>query len=309
MQNLNEYKKIIDIELNNITNNIKIKELKNSIQYIIKSKGKRIRSVLCLMLSNIFKIKNINIINYATAIELFHNALLIYDDIIDKSNTRRNKITLHKKWNYSRAILSSEYLIMTSLKYLNKKYHHKIMKEFYITALKIYEGQQIDINFQKRNNIKIKEYINMVKYKTGSLIGLCFKIIFLLKNKEIKEISQLGEELGVLFQMNNDLDNIQNKKNKKYAEDIIKNKKTIIYIKALEYINKQEKKKLIQLYKQKNKRTKIKNIIFFFNKLDIIKKVNKYINDYKSIILNNFKKSSIDNKYKLLEVIKIIFNI
>jgi geranylgeranyl diphosphate synthase type II len=312
MKYIEQYKKIINKEINNIlTDKTITKELNSSISYILEAPSKKIRALMCFTNQIMYNTKYTKTITrYAISIELFHNALLIYDDIMDKSLNRRGKPSLHKKWNYSRAILTAEYLVMLSLKYL----HHNlssniIIEKFYRTAMKIYTGQQMDLNFQKKNIIHLKEYLKMIEYKTSSLFVLSLNISFILNKSNshtMKIIQSIGKNIGILFQINNDLSDITHNNQKTYAEDIIRKKKTILYVKAFTKANEKEKKEIIHWYNHKNKIKRIENVIQIFNHLNIINDIKNDIKIYQKNIQNQINKSNINNKNTLSNIIKTL---
>lgn len=296
------------------------KELYNAINYMISNNGKYIRPILCLMVISFFKKKIDKYIKSTLSLEYFHNALLIHDDIMDNAFLRRKIHTINKKWGINRAILSGDTLLIKSYQFLENipyKFFYKIISEFSNMAIKVCEGQQMDINFDKKNIIKYEQYIKMITYKTASLIGISLKIGAILgeaTEKDILLFYNLGEQIGIAFQMKNDLENMYKNINgiikyKKYSTDIKQNKKTILYFKAIQIANQEQKKEILYWYNNKiYNLNKLKFIKKIFKDLNIAKEVKKEIYKYYNKSISIINKISINNVNKKI-LIKFIKNI
>lgn len=216
------------------------KELYEPIEYILSLGGKRMRPALCLLGAHVVGDSN-KAINAAMAVEVFHNFSLIHDDIMDEAPLRRGKTTVHHKWNTNIAILSGDAMLVKAYEYLSKTEPLGLtLKEFNKMALEVCEGQQMDMNFEDRNDVSIEEYLKMIEYKTAVLVGAALKIGALTAGAEENEAQNLydfGRNLGIAFQLKDDwLDVFGDTElvGKQAGGDIIANKKTYLTLKAVE---------------------------------------------------------------------------
>jgi geranylgeranyl diphosphate synthase type II len=261
---------------------IKIKEpvnLYEPIHYILQIGGKRLRPVLTLMTCELFGGNVKNAYDAALAVEVFHNFTLIHDDIMDSAPIRRGKETVHKKWDVNTGILSGDAMMIMAYQCL-ENYEPKVFKDLMLlfskTALEVCEGQQLDVDFENRNDVTIAEYIKMITNKTSVLVAAAMKmgaIIAEVDEEESQKIYSFGLNLGIAFQLQDDfLDTFGNEEEfgKQIGGDILENKKTFLYLKTLEVCNANDKEKLLVLYSSKqNEATKIKQVTEIFNKNNI----------------------------------------
>lgn len=241
-------KKIIDKEPVN---------LYEPITYILKLGGKRLRPVLVLMAADIFDSSYEKALDAALAIEVFHNFSLIHDDIMDAAPLRRGKQTVHEKWDINTGILSGDAMLINAYQ-LFENYDGRIFKElaqlFTKTAMEVCEGQQYDIDFAGRDDVKIEDYLKMIEYKTAVLVGasLSMGAIIAETSQDNKEgIYEFGRLLGIAFQLQDDyLDAFGDPETfgKQVGGDIIENKKTFLYITALQNSEPGEARQLEDLY-------------------------------------------------------------
>ncbi len=224
------------------------------ILYTLSLGGKRIRPVLTLLAYQLYSDNFSEVLPAALAIEVFHNFTLIHDDIMDNSDLRRGKPTVHKKWNNNVAILSGDAMNILAYKLLSRLNPSKlplIIEIFNNTALKVCEGQQYDMDFETTDNISEQEYIKMIELKTAVLLAASLKIGALVggaNEKEANTLYQFGIDLGLAFQLQDDwLDTFGNEQifGKKIGNDIVYNKKTYLLIKALQLANSDQKNKLL----------------------------------------------------------------
>lgn len=247
------------------------KNLYTPIEYILQLGGKRIRPILTLLASDIFCGNYEKTMPAAMAVETFHNFTLVHDDIMDDAPLRRGKTTVHEKWNLNTGILSGDAMLILAYQYFENykpKIFQKLAKLFSKTALEVCDGQQLDIDFETRNDVCIKEYIKMITLKTSVLVGAALKMGAIVAEAEEEQANQLynyGLNLGIAFQLQDDyLDTFGNPETfgKQVGGDIIENKKTYLYLKALEVANSKDKKELLNLFnvKLKNNKGKIKRV-------------------------------------------------
>lgn len=211
--------------------------------YLLKMGGKRVRPVLCMMSHELFAELNDNVMNTALAIELFHNFTLMHDDIMDAAPLRRGLSTVHEKYGVNTAILSGDVMNIYSYVHLNKihsEFIHIVIDLFNKTAIEICEGQQLDMDFEKRSRISMDEYIHMISLKTSVLLATSLQLGGILAGATqgcCEVLYDFGKTLGIAFQLKDDyLDAFGDpaKTGKQIGGDILANKKTFLPIKALE---------------------------------------------------------------------------
>ena len=227
------------------------------VDYILNLGGKRLRPVLTLIVTELFGGDYKKALPAAMAIEVFHNFSLVHDDIMDDAPLRRGRPTVHERWDVNTGILSGDVMLINSYEYF-EGYDAEILKElfkvFNKTAVEVCEGQQYDVDFETRNDVTISEYIKMIEYKTSVLIGAALKMgaIIASTTKENQDlIYEFGRNLGIAFQLQDDyLDAFGDPETfgKQVGGDIIENKKTFLYLKALELGTKNDKEELLQLF-------------------------------------------------------------
>lgn len=255
MQHIEQYQKSFITYMEGFTTDKEPNNLYQPINYILKLGGKRLRPVLTLMTAEVFG-SNINeAMDAALSVEVFHNFSLVHDDIMDDAPLRRGKETVHEKWDLNTGILSGDAMLILAYQ-LFENYEPKtfqaLAKLFSKTALEVCEGQQYDIDFETRNDVTISEYLKMIEYKTAVLVGAAMKmgaIVAEASNENQDAIYDFGRYLGIAFQLQDDyLDAFGNPETfgKQVGGDILENKKTYLYLKALELGTETEKVNLIE---------------------------------------------------------------
>ena len=225
-------------------------------EYFLRLGGKRIRPVICLMGNELFDDIRDDAWQVATAIELFHNFTLIHDDIMDKAPLRRGMQTVHAKFDTNTALLAGDVMLVVAYEYLNKidpTFLRPIIHLFNKTAKEVCEGQQIDMDFEKKETVSPEEYLRMIELKTSVLLASSLKMGAVLggageRNQQL--IYEFGKKLGIAFQIQDDyLDAFGDpeKFGKQVGGDILSNKKTFLLIHALETAPEPARKKLKQL--------------------------------------------------------------
>ncbi len=272
----------------------KLREPKNlyePIQYILGLGGKKIRPVLTLMSAEIFDADYSKALPAALAVEVFHNFSLVHDDIMDDAPLRRGNVTVHEKWNINTGILSGDAMLILAYQYF-EQYEPAIFRElaklFSKTALEVCEGQQWDVDFETRSDVTIPEYLKMIEYKTAVLVAAAMKMGAIVAETSVENgelIYDFGLNLGLAFQLQDDyLDAFGNPATfgKQIGGDIIENKKTYLYLKAIEFASAEEKAKLLQLFSvsfEENK-TKIEEVKSIFNTSGASSATQQAIQDY-----------------------------
>ncbi|ANE49327.1 polyprenyl synthetase family protein [Flavisolibacter tropicus] len=225
-------------------------------RYFLQLGGKRIRPVLCVMGNDLFDVINPDTWPVAKAIELFHNFTLIHDDIMDNAPLRRGMQTVHEKYGQSTALLAGDVMLVKAYDYLNaisRDYSKNIIALFNKTARQVCEGQQLDMDFEKKQEVGFEEYLNMINLKTSVLLAASLQLGAILggaseRNQQL--IYEFGRKLGLAFQVQDDyLDAFgdPDKFGKQVGGDIKANKKTFLLIHALEAASADQKTALNEL--------------------------------------------------------------
>ncbi|WP_276088555.1 polyprenyl synthetase family protein [Pedobacter sp. JY14-1] len=219
------------------------RNLYEPISYIMNLGGKRLRPIMLLMSAELFGCDPEKAVPAAMAIETFHNFTLIHDDIMDNAPLRRGRQTVHEKWNSNTAILSGDVMMVEANKHITNV-HISVLKPaldtFNATAQGVCEGQQLDMDFEARDDVSIPEYINMIRLKTAVLVGGAMKLGAIVANateQEAELIYRFGEDLGIAFQLQDDILDVYGdpkKFGKQVGGDIISDKKTFLRLKLQE---------------------------------------------------------------------------
>jgi geranylgeranyl diphosphate synthase, type II len=255
-------------------------ELYQPVQYILSVGGKRIRPAMVLMACSLFSDQISHASKCAIAIEVFHNFTLLHDDMMDNSVLRRNKPTVHEKWNRNIAILSGDVMSILSYRFIedcSPEILPDILSLFTNTALQVCEGQQYDMNYERRNDVSVDEYIKMITLKTSALIAASLKLGAMLGGAQAADsdlMYEFGKNIGIAFQLKDDILDVYGdtkKFGKKIGTDIIANKKTYLILKALEMADAESRRILDRLISTNDtdKEEKIKQVIGIFDRYGI----------------------------------------
>lgn len=246
MFDLKTYQGLIEEGLRSIDLKKKPDTLYEPISYMLSIGGKRMRPVLVLAGCDLFDGDVTTAVKPALAIELFHNFTLLHDDIMDNAPLRRGNQTVHEKWNVNTAILSGDAMFVKAYELLTSSGHQRLaemIRIFNRTALEVCEGQQFDMEFEKREKVSVMQYLKMIELKTAVLLGASFQIGALCtgaRDEDARRIYDFGKNLGVAFQLHDDILDVygdSGKVGKQTGGDIISNKKTFLLLKALELSN------------------------------------------------------------------------
>ncbi len=284
-------------------------QLYEPIEYTLKLGGKRIRPVLTLMGCCLFDNDIGKALPQAIAIELFHNFTLIHDDIMDNAPVRRGKKTVFKKWNQNTAILSGDTLFAKAYQYAqmaDKEILGEVLGVFSQTAIEVCEGQQLDLEFENRNDVTVDEYIEMIRLKTGVLFASSLKIGSFMghaSKADTENLYNFGIAIGLGFQLEDDLLDTYGDVEvfgKKTGGDIVTNKKTYLYLKALEKADDKIRNELIRLYTepQQDEAQKIKTVKQYFSELEVDKDTEVLIDKYFNDSMEYLNRVNIDQKKK-----------
>jgi geranylgeranyl diphosphate synthase type II len=311
MHAINQYQDFFIIYLENQLSTKEPKNLYEPISYILGLGGKRIRPVLTLMTAEVFNADYKKALPAAMAVEVFHNFSLVHDDIMDDAPLRRGHQTVHEKWDVNSGILSGDAMLILAYQYFEQYEPPTFMhlaKLFSKTALEVCEGQQWDVDFETRDDVTISEYLKMIEYKTAVLVAAAMKmgaIIAETSEQNANLIYEFGLNLGLAFQLQDDyLDAFGDPKTfgKQVGGDIIENKKTYLYLKAMSFSSKEEASQLTQVFSNRlddntDKINWVKNI---FNKSGASKATQQAIEDYTFKAFATLEKMSIEQDKKAM---------
>lgn len=279
-------------------------ELYEPVKYILSLGGKRIRPALVLLACDLFSGSVESALIPAVAIEIFHNFTLLHDDIMDRSEMRRGYPAVHMKYGENEAMLSGDVMSMLASRLINQSpgvVLYSVHEIFTKTAMEVCEGQQYDMNFEKRATVSENEYLKMIELKTAVLIAASLKIGAILggaSQKDANELYEFGLNLGIAFQLQDDLLDAYGDPaviGKKRGTDIVDNKKTFLLIKALKKASRIQNEELTRWLSLEdfNREEKIDAIISIYDSLNIKELTESEIRNYYNISLvklNNLKR-------------------
>ena len=255
-------------------------ELYDPIQYIMDLGGKRLRPLMTLLAVYLFTDDWQKALKPALAVEVFHNFTLMHDDIMDRAPLRRGQPTVHEKWNHNIAILSGDVMLVNAYELLldvETPILKRVLARFNRTAAEVCEGQQLDMNFETRDNVTEAEYIEMIKLKTSVLLGFALELGGIIARADDESVAHLREggiNIGIGFQLKDDLLDVYGdpvKFGKQVGGDIIANKKTFMLIEALEKADGPIKTELLDWLSriEFNKAEKVRAVTSIYDQLGI----------------------------------------
>ncbi|OAV42644.1 polyprenyl synthetase family protein [Lewinella sp. 4G2] len=229
------------------------------INYILQIGGKRIRPVVALLAGKIFGDEDLSrTMPVALAVEVFHNFTLLHDDIMDDSPIRRGQPTVHEKWDVNTGILSGDLMLIQAYQHLancpNEDAFPGMLKAFNRVATGVCEGQQYDVDFEVRDDVTIEEYLKMIELKTAVLLGGALEIGALAAGASQTDADHLyafGRLTGLAFQLQDDLLDTfgeTSSTGKLTGNDIIRNKKTFLFLHALTLLGEDERQEMVDLF-------------------------------------------------------------
>ena len=268
------------------------KELYEPIAYTILQSGKRLRPMLCLLANEMFGGEEQEALWPALALETFHNFTLIHDDIMDKAPLRRGKETVYQKWNSDIAILSGDAMLAMAFQFaLKPQKGAKLAKQLGKVAIEICEGQQMDLNFETCGHVTIDEYLEMIRLKTAVLLATALQMgatVAGAKEADIQRLYDFGIDIGMSFQLQDDILDLYSDVQvfgKKHGGDIADNKKTYLYLKALEMASEKDRKRLEHLFTLRmdhDEEEKIEEVKAIYDRLNVKEAVEQVMLDYDS---------------------------
>ena len=307
MQTLSSYSVYFENEIGKYRFPISPENLYQPLDYFLQLGGKRIRPLLTLMASEMFGLPKENTIQASLAVELFHNFSLIHDDIMDKAPLRRGKQTVHLKWNNDIAILSGDVLLIKAYQALAKqepKHIPALLDMFNQTAVEVCEGQQLDMDFESRDEVSIEEYIEMIRLKTSVLLGCALAFGAIVSDASEKDrilIYEFGQNLGVAFQIQDDILDLYGdpeKFGKQIGGDIIANKKTLLLLKAFELAQHNPEINVEEMLLMEDHLLKIETAKSMFNSLGVLTFARAQMTFYQDKALSALKEISVSSERK-----------
>ena len=309
MESISAYQSLF---LDYLDENKNISEPKNlyaPIGYLLEMGGKRLRPIITLMGTDCFGGDTKKALPAAMAIEVFHNFSLMHDDIMDAAPLRRGKPTVHHQWNVNTGILSGDAMLIQSYQLLNQykdPLFGVLTRLLSKTALQVCEGQQYDIDFETQENVSLDAYLQMIAFKTAVLVGCALKMGALIAgaSEEQSDVAyQFGLQLGIAFQIQDDyLDAFGNPETfgKQVGGDIIENKKTILYHKALAGGTPEEIITLKSWYSQspKDPSEKIKEVTSLFERTAAKQVTQQLVKEYTEKAFNELDQLQITEQKK-----------
>jgi geranylgeranyl diphosphate synthase type II len=281
MKTFDEITQLVSSELEKINWTKEPRGLYEPIGYVLSMGGKRIRPALAVMACNLFSEDLTPAIQPALGLEVFHNFTLLHDDIMDRADVRRGRPTVHKKWNDNTAILSGDVMQIASYQLIGNtpaEFLKPVLDLFSQTAAEICEGQQFDVDFENRDEVKAEEYLEMIRLKTAVLLGCSLKTgawIGGAGEEDAQNLYDFGINIGLAFQLKDDLLDVYGDEatfGKKIGGDILCNKKTFMLINALKFANGNdaaELKKWLKISDENLSNDKISAVTSLFNRLGI----------------------------------------
>lgn len=261
------------------------------IDYALQSGGKRIRPLLVLMAVRLFGGDVNAAIQQAAAMEVFHNFTLLHDDVMDAADVRRGRPTVHKKWDDNTAILSGDAMLIKAYQMLETTPVDKllpVLQLFSKTAIEVCEGQQYDSDFERRDDVTIEEYFEMIRLKTAVLLAGCLKMGAILAGasaEDTQAIYDFGIAIGIAFQLRDDyLDCYGNEQTfgKKIGGDIVCGKRTFLLIQTLKRCSVSQTLTIRQLLSNSTigNEEKIAEIIEIYTRMDMPKVCAEAMDEY-----------------------------
>ena len=314
MQTLSQLSAVIEAELEKLDFPEKPEKLYRPIEYVMGLGGKRMRPILLLMAHQLFEDNIEKAISPALGVEIFHNFTLLHDDIMDQAPLRRGEQTVHEKWNKNVAILSGDTMLVQAYNFMadvDQSIIKELLAVFNKTATQVCEGQQMDMDFESQKEVPLPIYLKMIEYKTAVLLAASLQIGGITANAskdEQNHLYQFGINMGIAFQLKDDLLDAfgdEAEFGKQIGGDIRANKKTFLFLKALQLANNQQKQDLVSYYADEDQSEKkvmaVKNI---FTDLAIQQHTIDMMKAYYTIAMKHLDAIDSDKKQPLLDFSK-----
>ena len=286
-----ELLKKVNEALDNLVYDRQPASLYDPIRYVLSIGGKRVRPVLMLLTYNLYKDDPLSIMSQSIGLETYHNFTLLHDDLMDNADMRRGHETVHKKWDANRAILSGDTMLLQAFERVEECDPTKlpdVFKVFIQTTLEIGEGQQLDVEFETRNDVTEDEYIEMIRLKTSVLLACACKVGAIMAGASADDTDNLykfGEKLGLAFQLQDDLLDVYGDPavfGKNIGGDITSNKKTYMLINAYNLATPAQREELTKWIEAKefDRNEKVAAVTKLYNEIGIRKLCEQKMEQY-----------------------------
>ena len=268
------------------------------ISYTLQAGGKRLRPLLVLAACKACDVNPEEAINQALGIEMFHNFTLLHDDVMDRAETRRGRPTVHMKWNTPTAILSGDTMLTLATQLISRCPDEKlpeVLSLFNRTAIEIYEGQQMDMDFESRSDVSVVEYLEMIRLKTGVLLGCAVAIGAIMahaSSQTVRALYEFGVNLGLAFQLQDDyLDTFGDSETfgKTVGGDILNDKKTWLLITA----QAEASEEVGRWLGAERTPEKVEAVTEIYRRLDLHNRIHQLIEDYTVAALDSLAEASL----------------
>ncbi len=305
MRTIQQYIDIINNTIANIDYPEYLPNLYEPIKYALSSGGKRLRPMLLLAVNDAFGGELEHAVWPAAGIEIFHNFTLVHDDVMDNADLRRGRPTVYKKWGVNTAILAGDTMTTMAFKCMagcQPSFVPEVIDRFSMMTMNVYEGQQIDAEFETRSDVTFDEYIKMIVGKTAALIAYPAAIGALIagaSQQDVEMIFNFGVSLGIAFQIMDDYLDVYGDTatfGKEIGGDILNDKKTWLYIFAQDHDKGGEFSGIIAEKLTPDK--KIGKVTAFYNSLSLREEGKKLINKYTDDALEYLNDTSMDDEAK-----------
>ena len=279
------------------------------IKYVLAIGGKRVRPVLMLLTYNLYKDDPERIMMQAIGLETYHNFTLLHDDLMDQADMRRGHKTVHKRWNPNQAILSGDTMLLQAFDRIADCEVDKlkdVFNTFLITTYEVGEGQQLDVEYETRDDVQEDDYIEMIRLKTSVLSACAVKIGAILAgaSKEDQDnLYKFGEQIGLAFQLQDDLLDVYGDPKvfgKNIGGDITSNKKTYMLINALNLANEKQRKELLYwiAVKDFDRNEKVKAVTKLYDEIGIRQLCERKMDEYYDRALEYLAKVKVSEERK-----------
>lgn len=309
MRSITEYQEIVSSELDRFLDSVRDTELYAPVKYILNLGGKRMRPVLTLMGTDLFDGNIEDSYKSALGIEVFHNFTLLHDDIMDEAPLRRGNQTVHEKWNVNAAILSGDVMFVQAFTLVTScktEYLRAVIDIFNVTAIEVCEGQQLDMEFETREDVSLEEYLEMIKLKTSVLVGCALELGAVLADapkEDSRHLYDFGLNLGMAFQIMDDILDVFGDSSvfgKQVGGDIITNKKTYLLLKALEEANETQQLELKRWMSNNSHDAaeKVQAVTAIFEDLRVKEAAGQLMNQYYEKAIDSLNKINVSEEKK-----------
>jgi geranylgeranyl diphosphate synthase type II len=296
-----QLKEIIEKAISNLPYNTEAEKLTEPVKYVLSIGGKRLRPLLSLMMCNLFIDKIDDAVMPAAGIEVFHNFTLVHDDIMDSAPLRRGLPTVHNRWNLNQAVLSGDVMAFIANDCFLQTPAWCMQKVFGIfnkAAVEVCVGQQQDMDFENAITVTEQDYLRMIELKTAVLLAAASRIGAVIGGAQEKDADlayNFGRNLGLAFQLQDDLLDVYGDTRvfgKVAGGDIVENKKTFLFIKAIEMASGKQQRRLHELFSTGNidPHAKVQEVIKIYDSLNVKQVIENNVKEYISSALSVLEK-------------------